>query len=99
LPGDTDETPTFKAAVPVETIREGPTPPEFEGLDPLRTAVIHAEFAPLPLKQEGLIKVRAYRGDLEIKLGSLKIRAQQAQQPEPAIPSDEISDLEIEKPN
>jgi hypothetical protein len=37
------------------------------------SALLHVEISPAVLKEEGLIRVRAYRGDLEIRLGSLRV--------------------------
>lgn len=60
----------------MEEARAQKTPKELEGHDPLRTMVTYIEMSPLMLRQEGTLKVRAYRGDLEIRLGTLRIRAQ-----------------------
>jgi hypothetical protein len=37
--------------------------------------------APLVLREPGIIKVRAYRGDLEVRLGTLAVRAAEAPSP------------------
>lgn len=42
--------------------------------DPLLALKIHASFMALPLKRPGNIKVRAYRGEDEIRLGSLRVQ-------------------------
>ena len=52
--------------------------PELEGQDLRVTTLLHIEFAPLILKQGGQMRVRAYRGDLEIKLGALVVRGPNA---------------------
>jgi hypothetical protein len=39
----------------------------------LLTSTFHLIASPLVLESEGLIKVRAYRGDTEIRLGTLKV--------------------------
>lgn len=73
LPGDNDDLPSVKASIPLEKIRSEPIPAGQDWTDPVMTATLHTEIAPLQIKQEGFLKVRAYRGDLEIRLGALRI--------------------------
>jgi hypothetical protein len=75
LPGDEEGAPTLAAAIPIDQERAKTPPPDMP--DPLLTAIMHLEFAPLAIKQEGSIKVRAYRGDLEVKMGQLVVRSSQ----------------------
>ena len=77
LPGNPDGQPIQRIPLPVDFRSMAPDP--HPGLtDPLLIAVFNMEFSPLPLQQEGQIKVRAYRGDLEIRLGTLLVHARQA---------------------
>jgi len=74
FPGD-EETPVYKMDMNFERasiqLPSAPIPgAEFLLLSALRDV----EFCPAVIAQEGLIKVRAYRGDLEIRLGSLNVR-------------------------
>jgi hypothetical protein len=86
LPGDPDDKPSMRGMMAFKR----PTPEEEKKLieeyevyssDPLITLISHTEIVPLVLTQEGLIRVRARRGDLEIKLGSLRVRCPQPPAP------------------
>ncbi len=70
LPGDPEDEPFFTHPLPVEELRNRPgvSPDEF------LTANLIVSPAPFPLKEPGRIKVRAYRGDLEILLGTIKVK-------------------------
>jgi hypothetical protein len=70
VPG-TDE-PVFQAEIP----RDAPMPPP-EGVDSAETRVsfnLIAQFRDFLIGEAGAIKVRAYRGDDEIHLGSLRVK-------------------------
>jgi len=76
LPGDDPASPAIRVPLPVEEMRAGPIPSDPEADDPLIGCKVAVQMAPVLLKQEGRIKVRAYRGDDEIRLGSLLISTQ-----------------------
>jgi hypothetical protein len=90
-PGESAESVTLKmfvpgveeaaivAEVPVEQMRNVPLPPAMEKSSPSFNAIIPIKISPLIIHQEGLIRVRAYRGDDEIRLGSLPIKLAQQQ--------------------
>jgi hypothetical protein len=46
------------------------------GEDPRTMLTLQLAFSPVQLKQEGVVRVRMMRGDAEIPLGALRIRAQ-----------------------
>ncbi len=72
-PGNPDDEPIWSADLPTEMARNLPAPPEGKFKDPVLTFRIPVVLAPLVLNEEGPLRVRAYRGDLEIKLGTLMI--------------------------
>jgi hypothetical protein len=67
-----NDTPVFQADMPRESLDSVPAPSDNVD-DPFATLNLNAVFSPLILYQ-GRIKVRAYRGDDEIRLGTLRIR-------------------------
>lgn len=69
LPGDPEDAPFFSHPVPIEELRNRP------GSLPDELLYAHMIVAPAPLilREAGLIKVRAYRADLEIKLGTMRV--------------------------
>lgn len=75
IPGD-DE-PIFTATVPPEQFAsiKFSEDYDYEG-DPHVMVGFAATFPGITIKQAGKIKVRAYRGDDEIKLGALRVRSQ-----------------------
>jgi hypothetical protein len=85
-PGETEPPVTLKlfipgleeaaatAHVPVEQMRNVRLPPATEQSSPSLNSLIQLKISPLILYQEGLIRVRAYRGDDEIRLGSLLVK-------------------------
>lgn len=73
LPGDADDAPTINENIPVEQMRSQPPPPDIDFDDPVISALMHLVIAPFKVEKEGVIKVRAYRGDLEIKLGAIHV--------------------------
>lgn len=68
-----NDMPIISIDVPVDEMRATVIP---EGLtdDPMVTAMIPIAFMPFQFEKEGFIKVRAYRGDDEIRLGSLRVQ-------------------------
>lgn len=77
LPGDDESTPSFKTEIPRESLKSDNSQIELEEPTPDRliSTRIFAPISPLHIKKEGRIKVRAYRGDLEVRLGTLLIKA------------------------
>jgi hypothetical protein len=71
-----ESTPIFEFDVPVEQMRSSPLPPDKEGEDKVLRASIPMKLAPFIVPSEGLIKIRAYRGDDEIRLGTLRVQFQ-----------------------
>jgi hypothetical protein len=72
-PGESDgDLRIFEAEVPREDIAKVKVSPD--NLDPFVALNLSAAFTPLVLTHPGRIKVRAYRGDDEVRLGTLRIR-------------------------
>jgi hypothetical protein len=93
LPGDESDKPTYTSRIDPDirqNISIDDLPPVDEGSIRFFTFTVPIVVSPLILKQEGKIKVRAYRGDSEIRLGSLIVRSQQPppkpEQPEQSAP-------------
>jgi hypothetical protein len=77
MPGDADDAPTLRQQLPVDQLRSEAVAPTIPGLeDPMRKFSGVFSFSPFPITQEGTIKVRAYRGDLEVRLGTLRVQFQ-----------------------
>lgn len=74
LPGDKDSKPSLRFDLPVEQMRATAPPEDPETDDQYWIVVVMAQFAPARIVKEGRIKVRAYRGDTEIRLGSIPVR-------------------------
>jgi hypothetical protein len=72
FPGDNDDTPTMKAEIPYKEMRERSLTP-IEGMDTRLGTGMNTVISPVPLKQEGYIKVRIRRGSDVIRVGSLRI--------------------------
>ena len=73
MPGDAEGAPTVATEVPLDDARSKASGPETPESDPVFGVISHLMIAPLELKSEGRIRVRAYRGDLEVRLGTLTI--------------------------
>lgn len=75
MPGDDDDAPSIKIELPIDELRSTPRDPkQMESEEDLiLTAVFHMVTG-INIKEEGRIKVRAYRGDLEVRLGTLFVR-------------------------
>jgi|GEM_PF-907529 len=74
VPGSDDAATEFD--LPVAVMRSTQFGAETEGEDRIYSAIIPIRISPLLLHQDGLIKIRAYRGDDEIRLGALLVRFQ-----------------------
>ncbi len=72
-PHPTDEK-IFEAEVPRENFEKVLIPSDNNLDDPFVSLNLHASFAGFVLAGPGRIKVRAYRGDDEIRLGALRVR-------------------------
>jgi hypothetical protein len=62
--------------VPVAAMRSAQFRAEIAREDRIYSAIMPIRISPLLLRQDGLIKVRAYRGDDEIRLGTLAVKFQ-----------------------
>lgn len=69
FPGDEDESPTASFDLKPQADMIPPPTDEFM----MREYRLYLDLPGITLKQEGRIKVRAYRGDAEIRLGSLTV--------------------------
>lgn len=74
LPDSPENEPHIRVPLPIEEMRSRPLLEPSPGSEQWLTAIAHIEISPLQLNTEGLIKVRAYRGDLEVRLGSLRVQ-------------------------
>jgi hypothetical protein len=62
--------------LPVAIMRSAQFTPETEGEDRMYSSLTPIRIVPFLLKQDGLIKIRAYRSDDEIRLGALAVKFQ-----------------------
>jgi hypothetical protein len=74
MPGSDDA--AAELDLPVAVMRSTQFPPETEGEDRIYSAFVSIRASPLLVRQGGLIKIRAYRGDDEIRLGALAVKFQ-----------------------
>ena len=78
MPGTEGDAAAIETELPVDVTRKAGLPPDYvakPGENPLVLTQVMIQMAPLVFKEPGLIKVRAYRGKLEVRLGTLSIRA------------------------
>ena len=75
FPGDPKDAPSMKIDLPIQEMRsKSPDSKLLEAAqDLVITIIFHFVMENLSLKEEGHIKVRAYRGDLEVRLGTLTV--------------------------
>lgn len=72
-PGVVD--PIFKMPLDISKFRGAALPTTTDpDSDPLHVALLPIRLSPFPIEAAGHIKVRAYRGDQEVRLGALAIR-------------------------
>jgi hypothetical protein len=64
----------FEAEIPRQAFQQAPSPPDAVEGEMMRAIILNSSAAGLILNHLGRIKVRAYRGDDEIRLGTLRIR-------------------------
>jgi hypothetical protein len=80
FPGDPEDAPTYRmsVSVPQPTLDQLQMPSMEEELDDPRVVLqFPVVFAPFPILQEGILKVRMFRGENEVvRLGALKIETQ-----------------------
>jgi len=84
FPGDSDDAPTIEGAFPIKEAREYPQLDDVPIEDRIRSIEHHLLLSPALFTQDGRIRVRAYRGDEVIKLGSITVvsRPSPTNQPE-----------------
>jgi hypothetical protein len=68
------EQPVITAELDVETLRSIPLGDTSVNEDELLVSFTPVKLGQIQIESEGLIKVRAYRGDDEIRLGTLRVR-------------------------
>ena len=81
MPGEAD--PITKVELPVIEARAQAPPQDTPESDPLIGVIGLIMVTPFEPKSEGLIRVRAYRGDLEIRLGTLSVVSRPAEDSTP----------------
>ena len=81
MPGDAEGAPTAAVVLPLDDARSKVPEPEISDSDPLLSIMSLVMIAPFELKSEGHIRVRAYRGDLEVRLGTLAVVSKPAEAP------------------
>lgn len=74
LPGDPDGTPTYKADIDRSSMKHEPPPPNTDPLTSRRMMSLNVILNPVPLKEEGRIKVRMLVEGEEVKLGTLAVK-------------------------
>lgn len=73
FPGDGEDIVAAEAMLPLDIARNAPHP--FPPSDqPLLALQAFVQMTGVELKHQGIMKVRAYKGDEEIRLGSLRVR-------------------------
>jgi hypothetical protein len=79
MPGDVKGSPAITNVVPRASLLDVPPPYELdEDQERVFNLTLPFVFSPLPVPQEGFIKVRAVCGDITTNLGSLMLRAVRA---------------------
>jgi hypothetical protein len=77
LPGDSKDSPSIATPFPRATLAAATGQPQYpleEDQERVFNLTFPFVFAPLPIKQEGFVKVRAMCGAVTTNLGSLMIR-------------------------
>lgn len=79
LPGASGEEVAMDIDLPVErnTARNDP---EFDAAPEYVRSILSFKFSPLVIQSEGYIRVRAYKNDREIRLGSIKVRIEKPEE-------------------
>ena len=83
MPGDAEGAPRITQELPVDGARSQILEPRTPNYDPLISLYATLAIAPFNVESEGYIRVRAYRGDLEIRLGTLTIVSALTEEPTP----------------
>ena len=81
FPGDDEETPRLRGPIPIESLRDQDFSSQTDE-DVVIRVKVDIELSPCDLAEAGSIKVRAYRGGLEIRMGTLLVRSAPAPQRE-----------------
>lgn len=76
MPGDPEDEPHTMVELPMDDIRANIPPREKleNAQDPILTTTFHIAMENVEFKENGLIKVRAYRGDLEVRMGTIQVQ-------------------------
>ena len=74
FPGDADHNPRFSAMLPEDFRKTVPVLDDTAQTDAMVSVTSYLNLSPVELNAEGIIRVRAYRGDDEIRLGSLRVK-------------------------
>ncbi len=84
VPGVTEA--FMEMPLPVEQMRQTPldSAADYQGVDRLLSMQIPLAFSPFLISAEGSIRIRAYRGGDEIRLGALHVQLARPVSPEPA---------------
>jgi hypothetical protein len=72
VPGN--DQPVFQVTIDTATMRSALPRSDLPGEDEIISTLIPVRLSPLQIETEGRIKVRAYKGDDEIRLGTLNVR-------------------------
>ena len=80
FPGDADDNPRVKAALPADFRSAVPANEDTPQTDAMVSMTFYLNLSPVELNAAGVIRVRAYRGDDEIRLGSLRVKFNPAQE-------------------
>jgi hypothetical protein len=84
MPGDGDDQPSITADLPTDASQLEIPKPNGEHAQPIVRSGTNLVFSPLPIKQPGLMKVRAVRNNELIRCGLLQIEAQAPPEVPPA---------------
>lgn len=87
LPGDEENKASITFDFPYEEMRKVPPQQDSEIKDARLSGIFNLVLSPVNITQEGMIKVRAIRGEDTIRLGSLRIRtnAKKLSESEPVV--------------
>ncbi len=83
MPGDAEGAPSVTQELPLDDARSQTLEPQTPNYDPLISVFAHLAVTPFNVESEGDIRVRAYRGDLEIRLGTLTVISGSTEEPAP----------------
>lgn len=81
IPGDAPDKPFFKGTLPIDKLRQATPDPKIAQEDIYLSIRNVFNIANFSLKEEGYIRVRAYRDDLEIRMGSIFVTSKPPETP------------------